>query len=479
MKLYIKLLLTISIFTSLTSCKKYLDVRPEDAILEDDLFSTKKGINTALNGIYINLAKNELYGRNLTMSTVDILAQRYNVGGSHVDFKTATYAYNDKPTIDVVDNIWSAAYASIININVFLANLDKYKGVLDEQSEKIYRGEVIGVRAMLHFDMLRLFGPMYNSADSLKTSIPYYSAPKTAANPLLPANEVMALILQDLNQAESLLSTDAIITNGPNVPKPEVKPDFLSGSRNYRMNYFAVKALQARVNMYRGNKIDALAAAKTLIQNQNKFPWTTTRNALSEKINPDRVFTTEMILGIQNSRLYVNYDELFSPALPEKNILAPIAGRLTTLFESNENDYRYNLNWTVPSNGGKTYRTFYKYADIINKDSVFRYSVPLIKMSEMYYIATECEDVAATAIGYLNTVRANRGLLALAVTVNKTTELQKEYQKEFYGEGQLFYYYKRRNLANIPNGAAASGNVTMSSLTYVIPLPKSETDSRK
>lgn len=479
MKLYIKFLLAISIFTSLASCKKFLDVRPEDAILEDELFSTKKGINTALNGIYINLAKNELYGQQLTMSTVEILAQRYNVSGTHADFKTATYAYNDKPTVDAVDNIWSGAYASIININVFLDNLDKYKGVLDEQTEKIYRGEVIGIRAMLHFDMLRLFGPMYNSADSLKTSIPYYSGPKVGANPLLPANQVMAMIAADLKQAEDLLSADAIITTGPNVPKPEQKPDFLTGSRNYRMNYFAVKALQARVNMYRGNKIDALAAAKLLIQNQSKFPWTSTRNALSEKINPDRVFTTEMILGIQNSRLYNNYDNLFSPALQEKNILAPLPGRLTTVFESNENDYRYNLNWTVPSNGGKTYRTFYKYADIINKDSVFRYSVPLVKMSEMYYIATECEDVAATAIGYLNTVRANRGLLPLAATVNKNTELQKEYQKEFYGEGQLFYYYKRRNLVNIPNGAAASGNVAMNALTYVVPLPKSETDSRQ
>ncbi|SMC64830.1 RagB/SusD family nutrient uptake outer membrane protein [Pedobacter africanus] len=475
---YIRIMAVLVALGMLASCKKFLDVKPEDKVLEEDTFSTVKGVNTALNGLYINLAKNSLYGDNLTLSTIDILAQRYNVPSSHTLLTLSTYDYATKPAVDKIDAMWSAAYVNILNANVFMANLNKYMGVLDASTDSIYRGEAIAIRAMLHLDLLRLYGPMYNSADSVKESIPYYTQAESSANKYLPANQVMSLILSDLAKAETLLKNDPVIANG-------VMPTFIDGennfmrNRNYRLNYYAVKALQARANMYRGNKPAALEAAKVLIQNTAKFPWITLAAAVSEKTNPDRVYTQEMILGIQNSQLYNNYNNYFAPELEDKNILAPVAGRLTTVFETNENDYRYNPQWAVPGNGSKTYRTFYKYADVIDKAKTFRFSIPMIKISEMFYIAAECEPVAATAIGYLNTVRNNRGLLSLAATANLNTELQKEYQKEFFGEGQLFYYYKRRNITSIPNGSAASGNVTMNASKYVLPLPLSETQYRQ
>ncbi|MNY11490.1 SusD family protein [compost metagenome] len=122
---------------------------------------------------------------------------------------------------------------------------------------------------------------------------------------------------------------------------------------------------------------------------------------------------------------------------------------------------------------------FLKYADVTDKALAFRLTIPMLKISEMYYIAAECEPDATQAVAYLNTVRNARGLLSLPSTISLNTELQKEYQKEFYGEGQLFYYYKRNNTARIPNGAAASGDVNMSAATYVLPLPLSETQYRQ
>ena len=49
--------------------------------------------------------------------------------------------------------------------------------------------------------------------------------------------------------------------------------------------------------------------------------------------------------------------------------------------------------------------------------------------------------------------------------------------KEFFGEGQLFYYYKRLNVSTIPAGDD-SGDVTMNEAKYKFPLPDSETDYR-
>jgi hypothetical protein len=48
-------------------------------------------------------------------------------------------------------------------------------------------------------------------------------------------------------------------------------------------------------------------------------------------------------------------------------------------------------------------------------------------------------------------------------------EIAKEYIKEFYAEGQLFFYYKRLGTLPVPRSA-----VTMTAQTYVFPLPDNE-----
>jgi hypothetical protein len=99
----------------------------------------------------------------------------------------------------------------------------------------------------------------------------------------------------------------------------------------------------------------------------------------------------------------------------------------------------------------------------------------LIRLPEMYYIAAECSD-PATAIGYLNTVREQRGLSDLSAGSDEAavqTEILKEYQKEFYAEGQMFYYYKRLNLSQIRfSGIPGSDNI------YILPLPDEELQYR-
>ena len=99
--------------------------------------------------------------------------------------------------------------------------------------------------------------------------------------------------------------------------------------------------------------------------------------------------------------------------------------------------------------------------------------LPLIRLSEMYYIAAECEPDFNTAKGYLETVRQHRGLSSYPLTCTDKQQLQddieQEYRKEFIAEGQLFYYYKRQNLSSIPFTAQ-----TMNRDVYVFPVPDNE-----
>ena len=128
----------------------------------------------------------------------------------------------------------------------------------------------------------------------------------------------------------------------------------------------------------------------------------------------------------------------------------------------------------------KNYPIFYKYAKPA-ASTTFAYFQPLIRKSELYYIVAECEFVAgndAAAIDALQAVRSQRNALSVPVATMSHAEIQREYNKEMYGEGQLFYYYKRMNITAIPNGNAVTGNITMSAERYRVPLPRNEQEGR-
>nr|WP_262920045.1 RagB/SusD family nutrient uptake outer membrane protein [Niabella hibiscisoli] len=101
--------------------------------------------------------------------------------------------------------------------------------------------------------------------------------------------------------------------------------------------------------------------------------------------------------------------------------------------------------------------------------------VPIVRLPEMYYIAAEAAPTVAAGVGYLNVVRLARLIPALGTDVVNTpalldAELQKEYRKELYGEGQLWFWYKRKNVTTIPDGV---GN-PMTQAKYTFPLPLGE-----
>ena len=147
---------------------------------------------------------------------------------------------------------------------------------------------------------------------------------------------------------------------------------------------------------------------------------------------------------------------------------------MTQVFESNENDYRYTTTWL---NSTKGFRVFYKFADIVDQTKPWHFLQPLIRKSEMYYILAETETDPDVALDYLNTVRYNRGLPDLVSGSDIISEIRKEYQKEFWGEGQLFFYYKRNNITDVPVGTSGyTWNTTTP--VYMVPLPLSETTPR-
>ena len=165
-------------------------------------------------------------------------------------------------------------------------------------------------------------------------------------------------------------------------------------------------------------------------------------------------------------------------------------------FYDDENDWRREL-WEIaePSeqemkeaaeNNTEAMPSLFltKYQDVsydanLTGTEIYRYMIPLIRLSEVYLIAAEGAPTRTEALEYINTLRSHRSCRNLE---GDNFDLQKaitsEFAREVIGEGQLFYYYKRRAMEQMISGTAADGEFGMVMSNYVMPLPTSETDKR-
>ena len=99
--------------------------------------------------------------------------------------------------------------------------------------------------------------------------------------------------------------------------------------------------------------------------------------------------------------------------------------------------------------------------------------IPVLRLSEMYYIISECRyntSDATNAQLYLQKVRDAYKADTRTVDMNRyQKELTLEMKKEYLTEGQLFFFYKRLNIS-IENG----GETVNVGNKFILPIPEKE-----
>ena len=182
---------TLSVSTS--SCSDWLEVDMEDSILETTLYSTNEGFLTVLNGIYSSLNQSSLYGGMLGMTGVDIMAQYYNVGStatSHTYFYYASYDYTSSEFDGASGSLWSNMYSLIANDNLLMEKCDEPGAAIYERYYPLVKGEALALRAMMHFDLMRFYGPIYSEATASQTCLPYQETSERSVLPLVKSKTV-------------------------------------------------------------------------------------------------------------------------------------------------------------------------------------------------------------------------------------------------------------------------------------------------
>lgn len=464
----------------LSSCSDWLNVKPYDQILEDDVFSNESHMTAALNGLYISLDNPDLYARNLTYYTLELMGQRYHFssGLSLANYQERTslpyFKYSEnKEDVKHLDAIFTKAYNVIRDVNYYIAKVEKTEGVVSDAEKKILLGEAIALRAFLHLDMLRLYGPPPTiNPDGM--SIPYYKVAGRNWEPFETNSEIITKILGDLDTASAMLKDDAVLTVGGTSGDGE---DFFADGRNRRLNYFAVQALKARTLMYKGTSESIRQAgdlAKSLIENETfgeAFPWVSS----SSELNADKAFSKEVIFGINVAEMYNDWRDWFS--LSKSNVTANILPTATKMVDhmfnaapfSESTDWRVCM-WSLWSN--RDYAMSTRYMEPSDTPSYLNFQ-GLVRKSEIYLIAAE----AFQDEKYVNTIRQNRGLKLLAEELGSyelQDEIEKEYMKEFMGEGQMFYYYKRRGEDYIMGRAGSMITISDPEAAYAPLMPQSE-----
>lgn len=446
-----------------SSCNEWLDVKPDNKVLEDDLLENEAGFKTALNGVYLGLANENLYGKELSCGYIEALAQMYNIiqlptGNSNVYLFFTQYEYTNSTVKSYFDNTWQKMYDLIANCNNLIEQAALRKEIFsDEGGYNSYVSELYALRAFMHFDLFRLWGPMYSDGTKEMKCIPYYKKRLSLPTSYSTAAEVVRNILDDLHVADSLAP---------------------AGAKSYKMNISrdAIRALRARVYLYAGEKELAYEETKSLFDGNIavRYPFVTA-TAVQEAIAPDRLFYPEQIFLLENSKRNKLYEDMFDYMLGDEVFLAPLPETISQLFP-NLSDYRYGW-WTVNPGNGKGISSV-KFAKITdNSNPVRTRGQSLLKVSELYLIMAECAPTEEERIEYLNRLRVGRGYQSGSISDaeknNWATTLQEEYKREFYGEGQYFFYLKRNHVASLPAGTG-NGDFVMGSAQYVLPVPDSE-----
>nr|WP_121270500.1 RagB/SusD family nutrient uptake outer membrane protein [Pedobacter schmidteae] len=480
-----------------TSCKKFLDVQPESEVTKEQLFTTEEGFKEALNGVYTYCATRDLYGGNLTISNLDIMAQNYTLTDLNLQ-KIAAFKYTDQTLISKYDQIWASGYSAISNCNAILEVIDQKKAVFQDKNYELIKGEALALRAYLHFDLLRMYAPSYKNNPSAP-AIPYVTIVSIKSTPFSTVTEVLDKLIADLSAAKNLLrGSDPILSPGYIVGYPEkVYPEGTaeakkatetkSGSlflqnRRHRMNFYSTCAELARVYLYKNDFPNSLQNAKEVID-AKKFPWTlssdfnNTNPELRDKIFYPELITAWFVAQDKNqtdhfAALFTKNDAMYTPSITQKDLIYEKA----TVGADDWRRAQWFLDVPSSNNTGKAFLQKYTTNSTPLKN-LHPTVAPALRLSEMYYIAAEAsfdsDPINATAL--VDTVRKHRGIgTPLPKNITRSEFIDKlvgEARKEFYGESQIFFMHKRLN-RDVIN---ANGLIyPASNSIFVSPIPVDE-----
>lgn len=355
MKMIHKTILAIAAFTLATgvqSCKKALDLKPENLTLSADAIKTTADVQALLNSCYDEFA-NLMNGsvQNLHELRGENLASPLNSSGSlyYTVYNRGTFSFRT-PEKEYLD-----FYNCILRINTIFSRIDEAADMTPENKTRI-EGEGYFLRAWCHWELVKLWAQPYGfTADNSHPGVPIRLAADKNVELRSTVGQVYQQIIADLNTAEGKIPED----NGNYAGKD------------------AVKALKAKVYFLMNDHANAFKYADEIIKN-GKYSFSDTLSRFV-KGAPEEVIFQLISTGNSDNRassLISNYrsDNNPNPGLKPSRSFFDIA--------RNTDDARsafYEI-----KNEGKSNEFI-----LCHKFDQDYFNVPLLYLTDMYLIRAE------------------------------------------------------------------------------------------
>lgn len=500
------------------SCSNWLDVKPRGQMAESEAFDSERGFQTVLIGAYWRMATTGLYGENTTMYIPEFLAQHWllrpetNNETNREEEHWLNYNYQENRIKSRLTSVWTNYYRTIAQLNVLLMHLEDTDVGFSGNNKALIYGEAIGLRAFLHLDLLRFFGPVPGDAVGNAECLPYMRELTRDAKKLasITWDEYTALLLEDLEASyEALKDIDPITLYTQddmpsNDPYREDPTDPWESMRKRRFNYYAAAATLARYYAWMGDTTMAAEYAKEVIdalnyQDNPLFGLATNASMIGSIGN--YTMNTEHIFGLQNSDMleviepkYLGVSNNSMGSTSESNRRMPVYSQTSTNLEKASClDYAHfpvdmrglNNYWTkfTGQEGPDDLYTYNKYVKESEASSLTRDRIPVIRVAEMYLILFEGMSTSdpyvsdklrgfMDARGNLTQLEYAREIYADAIKMERDGAIEREYRKEFYAEGQMFFFYKRHKY----NSFVWPNVLEFDALKYVLPKPDVQID---
>jgi len=407
----------------------------------------------------------------------------------------------------------------IANANNIIQNIEKTTPELFKQGKMerdLILGEALACRAFMHFDLLRLFAPAPVNDDG-QAYIPYVTTYPSLYAGKMSVKTVLDSVIKDLEKARPMVVAwdtssmgrgtltegisrfynefifDTEIYSSPEAHEVE---EFFKG-RGYRMHYFAITAVLARAYLYAGEYEKAYNCAKEIMNfkvvtfdERSGFPCFARDNyngAAGEwDTKTDLKTVSNLIFGVYQKEAVSHYSlssyfhqnaDASSANWFALNIDGQKVFHTRTGVDEYTFDYRAFRLLALMKGSIYISGKYYPSSDAATAEKNAQV-VPLIRSSEMRYIMAEYfarNNNFTEAAKILTDIRAARGCteqINISSWSDFQAELIQDARREYIGEGQLFFLYKRLDAAIDFGDKTEPRKLTRSE--YLWPIPTDE-----
>ncbi|WP_188315884.1 RagB/SusD family nutrient uptake outer membrane protein [Chitinophaga agrisoli] len=408
----------------LGSCGKgFFDQYPGDVLSNANFYTQSGDFEQGLNAAYANLRNNYrwwyVFG---DMTSDDVYNWKRNNSSTIIQFNESNISSDNS----LLNDLWNSSYATIARCNIVAGRIGNI--TMDETLKQRYTGEAKFLRALIYFNLVRVFGDVPLVLTEVTAAQQSFGFAREASD------KVYAQIVQDLKDAAATL------------------PDVYTKNNDIgRATSIAAKSLLGKVYLTRKQYPEAAAILQEVIGSGIPALLPTYTDVFS----PDNPNNKEIIFAVQYGRGFdpqqgSPFGNDVAPNEPVNKIVVAAGNGQGTFLVTDDLAQAFTTADTRKqaidsATGTRKYYFTNKYFDpaitkandAANDWIVLRYADVLLMAAEAY----NEQGQVTPALTYMNEVRHRAALTASATTDKGTlrTEIAQERRLELNCEGHRWF----------------------------------------